>query len=137
MNVLDDEQLQLPIDVVTVVRRSRAYLLRCDRLLSQHGGARATTCGGQALGTISRLGPVLTAEVLGALEGWLTGSEQRVELAIDPVAAAARALSAIEQSREAWLALVRMQQVGAMAAAPFVTDLVWLKHEVERAFPER
>ena len=137
MNVLDDQRPQLPIDVITVVTRSRAYLLRCDRLLSQHDEERATNGGGQALGTITRLGPVVTAEVLGALEGWLTTSEQRVELAIDPVAAAARALSAIEQSREAWLALVRTHQVGAMAAAPFVTDLVWLKHEVERAFSQR
>jgi hypothetical protein len=45
------------------------------------------------------------------------------------------ALLAIERSRTAWLELVKHKAIRPPLAEPFVTDLVWLKHEVGRVFP--
>jgi len=45
------------------------------------------------------------------------------------------AMLAIEHSRLAWLALVKHKAIRPPLAEPFVSDLVWLKHEVERVFP--
>ena len=134
-NAIHGERLQLPIDLAALARRTRAYVARCECWVEQRRDAREVLDDGQFVAIVKRLSPIVGAEILTALDGWLHVGDDRSELAVDPDAAATLALTAIEHSRQAWLALVRTRQVGAAAAAPFVTDLVWLKHEVERAFP--
>jgi hypothetical protein len=84
---------------------------------------------------VRRLSPIVPTEIERAVAGWIAPADEGRELAADPEDAARMALVAIEHSRKAWLALLRNQEIRAIAAEPFITDLVWLKHEVERTFP--
>jgi hypothetical protein len=85
-------------------------------------------------------------------EQWLEGSKDEDPVdAADPLTVVRRfapfiplqirdgnaevAMLAIEHSRMAWLALVKHKAIRPLLAEPFVSDLVWLKHEVERVFP--
>lgn len=135
MQLLDETRFQFPIDVGAIVRRSHAYVDRCEQCLALRPDIHAVASGDHPLAIVSRLSAVVTDEIIRAFAGWLSDGHEREELATDPEGAAALALNAIEHSRQAWLALVHTQQVRAISAAPLVTDLVWLKHEIARAFP--
>ena len=117
MELSEEAGVEFPIDVEALAERSRAYAARCD-----------------GLRIVGPLSASLSAQILCALEGWRS-SEACHDLSSDPERAATHALGAIERSRQAWLALVRTREVGALYAADFVADLVWLKYELARAFP--
>lgn len=130
---MEDEAVRMPIDVRALDRRAQRYSRRCERWLGERDKRDVLGDATQPLVIVSRLSQILPAEVRGAIEAWLR--DDGGELGADPEDAAAIALVAIEKSRDAWLALVRTRQIRALLAEPFVTDLVWLKHEIERAFP--
>jgi hypothetical protein len=119
MDVSDD--FGFPIDVRALADRSTSYLSRCEDVPD----------AGRRIGPLSK---DLCAEILSAVDGWLCPSIND-ELSIDPDSAVTRALDAIERSRQAWLGAVKARDVRPMLAAQSLADLVWLKYELERAFP--
>jgi hypothetical protein len=143
----DDCPPAIPIDLRALQRRAQQYLRRCEKWLATQGsGLRAQASGPRGDGTddglqpmtiVSRLSLIVPTEIDRALAAWFAPPDESHELIVDPEDAAAIALVAIEHSRGAWLALVKSQQIRAVAAEPFITDLVWLRHEVERTFPNR
>ena len=137
MMMLQDDQLpQIPVDLRALQRRALQYSRRCATWL-QERAHEPTNAVNHPLVVVQRLSPIVPMEIEHAVAGWLAPLDDGRELTNDPEDAAAIALTAIEHSREAWLALLRSQTIRAMAAEPFITDLVWLKHEVERTFPNR
>jgi hypothetical protein len=135
--VASAEPSQMLIDHRALERRAQRYSSRCaqwrDRRASQERPLPGERDHPAAI--VGRLSDLVCAEIARALaESRDTGPEQQLAHA-DSYGSAAIALIAIEQSRLAWLALVHEQDVLATAAQPFVSDLVWLKHEVERTFP--
>jgi hypothetical protein len=126
---------QMPIDLRALARRAQQYSRRCDRWMD---GLTTRHAGGidDPLVIVCRLAQVVPAEIQHALAGWLSADDETRELMVDPEQSAAIALVAIEHSRHAWLALIRNQHIRGIAAQPFISDLIWLKHEVERAFPQ-
>jgi hypothetical protein len=112
-----DARVDFPIDIEALTRRCRMYAARCDGLTD-----------------VAPLSASLSAQVLCALDGWLSANAGD-ELSSDPEHAAADALRTIERSRQAWLAMVKSREVRAISAASSVADLVWLKYEIGRAFP--
>lgn len=133
----DAEPLQMLIDRRALEGRAQRYSSRCaqwlDRVTDRERSIARERDDPTAV--VARLSGLVAAEVAQALTEWAdTGPEQQTAHA-DAYGSAAIALIAIEQSRHAWLALVRDRDVRATVAQPFVSDLVWLKHEIEQAFP--
>ena len=130
----EDELLpRMPIDLRALQRRAQQYSRRCERWLADCGDSADA---GHSIMAVRTLSQIVPAEIERALAGWLATPGETRELAADPEGAAAIALAAIEISRDAWFALLRKQRIRALAAEPFITDLVWLRHEVERVFPD-
>jgi hypothetical protein len=125
---------QIPIDLRALERRAKQYSRRCDTWLDARTGDGSHAIDHPII-IVRRLSAIVPAEIQRALAAWLSPDDEARELTADPAHAAEIAILAIELSRHAWLALVKEQQVGGVAAQPFVADLIWLKHEVERVFP--
>jgi hypothetical protein len=135
--VVSGEASQMSVEQRALERRAQRYASRCLQWRERRAAhePQADRERHRPAAVVSRLCELVAAEIACALsESSDSGPEQRIAHA-DAYASAAIALIAIEQSRQAWLALVRDQDVRSIAAQPFVSDLVWLKHEVERAFP--
>ena len=135
--VASAEPSQMLIDHRALERRARRYSYRCAQWLDRSSSHERPHAGERdhPVAIVDRLSDLVATEIVRALaESSDTGPERHLTHA-DAYASATIALIAIEQSRQAWLSLVREQQVLATAAQPFVSDLVWLKYEVERAFP--
>jgi len=95
---------------LVLAARAGSYQQRCrDWLVDSHGAPAESSNSRES---IERLSRVIGSSI----------NDRRSLLALD----------AIEQSRVAWLLLVKSSAVGPLLAAPFVSDLVWLKHEVQR-----
>ena len=124
---------QIPVDLRALDRRAKLYSRRCDTWLTGRPIESAASLDDPVV-IVRRLSQIVPAEITRALAAWLSTADE-CELPADPEHAAEIALMAIEHSRHAWLALVRAQHIGGIAAQPFIADLVWLKHEVERVFP--
>jgi hypothetical protein len=131
---LDDSPLQIPIDLRALQRRAHQYARRCEAWLTERADARADVVHHSVV-VVGRLSLIVPTEINHAVAGWLRPDDAPRELVVDPEDAAAMALVAIEHSRSAWMALLRCQEIRAIAAEPFITDLVWLKHEMLRVFP--
>jgi hypothetical protein len=126
-----DEPLQIPVDLRALERRAQQYSRRCARWLD---GRTSESNAVDPIVIVRRFAAIVPAEIERALAAWLSTGDE-TELAADPEHSARIALVAIEHSRSAWLALVKDQHIRGLAAQPFISDLVWLKHEVERTFP--
>ena len=137
--LLDDHPPQIPIDLRALQRRAQQYSRRCEAWMagqaSPHSPHHAADEDVHPVAIVSRLSVIVPTEIDRALAGWLLPENETRDLIADPGHAAALALTAIEHSRGAWLSLVKHQHIRALTAQPFIADLVWLKHEVERAFP--
>ena len=131
--LLQDLPPQIPIDLRALERRAKQYSRRCDTWLTGRP-FESTASLEDPMVIVRRLSQIVPAEIVRALAAWLSTADDG-DLPADPEHAAELALMAIERSRHAWLALVRTQHIGGTAAQPFIADLVWLKHEVERVFP--
>ena len=132
--MVDDNAPRIPVDLRALQRRAQQYSRRCDRWLTERDTAPAKAVQ-HPMVVVKRLSLIVPTEIDHAVAGWLLPSDEEHDLLIDPEDAASIALVAIEHSRNAWLALLRCQEIRAIAAEPFITDLVWLKHEVQRVFP--
>jgi len=131
------EPTQMLTDHRALDRRAQRYCSRCAQWGERRGSHERQRQADRdhPAAIIGRLSDLVAAEIARALaESCDTGPEQQLAHA-DSYGSAAIALIAIEQSRQAWLAMVRDRDVRPTVAQPFVSDLVWLKHEVERAFP--
>jgi hypothetical protein len=126
-----DEPPQIPIDLRALERRAQQYSRRCATWLDGRAG---DSTAGDPIVIVRRFAQIVPAEIERALAAWRSTGDEK-ELLVDPEHSAQIALVAIEHSRSAWLALVKTQRIRGLAAQPFISDLVWLKHEVERTFP--
>jgi hypothetical protein len=126
---------EMPIDLAAVERRADGYWRRCGEWTDASPRGSCEPQRAEAGATVDRLSAVVKVEVRRALAERAEVASSRPADLGDAYASAATALIAIEQSRRAWLALVRAGWVRPIVAQPFVCDLVWLRHELERAFP--
>jgi hypothetical protein len=134
MDAPEHDWPQFPVDLFAVAERSHAYAARCTLWLAQPGNTVNDADSDPLI--VGELVAIVAANARHAIGPWVSPDGAIVELTIDPGAAAASALAAIDRSRVAWLAMVRTRRISALSAAPFVIDLVWLKHEIARAFPD-
>jgi hypothetical protein len=112
---MDDQNVLADIDRRALAGRARAYEHRCERWLEHWKGPHSADAE-DPLTAVRRFAPLIALEI----------HDRNAELT----------LLAIERSRIAWLALVRYKAIRPHLAEPFVSDLVWLKHEIERVFPQ-
>ena len=110
----DHDALAADIDRRALASRARTYSQRCERWLEHHKDQDPVDST-DPLTVVRRFSPFIPLQI----------REGNAEVA----------LLAIERSRMAWLALVKHKAIRPHLAEPFVSDLVWLKHEVERIFP--
>lgn len=128
--LLDAARSQTLIDDRTLQARAARYALRCERWIDRLPPCHVRSSRDAPM--IVHLALVMREEVHEAVAD--TAGPARAANG-DAYTSAAVALIAIDQSRRTWLRLVRGRHVRAVAAEPFVSDLVWLKHELRRAFP--
>jgi hypothetical protein len=104
------------IDRRFLASRAHRYSVRCERWLESAGDTDTDPIdAADPLTVVRRFSPFILLQI----------REGNRDVA----------LTAIEHSRVAWLALVKQKAIRPHLAEPFVTDLVWLKHEVARVLP--
>jgi hypothetical protein len=111
---MDDPTALEDLDRRALAGRALAYAQRCERWL-EHRNDGDVVDAADPLTIVRRFAPFIALQI----------RDRNAEVA----------LLAIERSRTAWLELVKQKAIRLPLAASFVSDLVWLKHEVVRVFP--
>jgi hypothetical protein len=115
--------------------RALAYFDRVFAWLRTHDAFAAATDPEDPRAVVSWFYSMIYVKVRRALHGLADDDPGERDRPADHDGSAKVALLAVERSQAAWLQIIERGLAPCTEADPFVRQLLWLRHEIERIFP--